>query len=160
MRRLLLLLITLLPILANAYDAEIDGIYYNFIGDEAAENYQIYQNGHVSSDYSGTIVIPESVIYNGKTYSVASIGVAAFQGCYELTFVTIPYSVTMCGDYAFSYCKNLKDVYCYAEKVPSSSYDVFEDTPISSATLHVPASSVNTYKEAYPWNNFKSIVAL
>ena len=44
-RNLLLLLTALLPLAASAYDAEIDGIYYNFISeDEATVTYQKYQD--------------------------------------------------------------------------------------------------------------------
>lgn len=40
-RKLLLFLALLLPMLASAYDAKINGIYYNFSGDEAEVTYQI-----------------------------------------------------------------------------------------------------------------------
>ena len=105
-RQLLLLLTALLPLLASAYDAEIDGIYYNFLGDEATVTYQKYDNVHYiyTSDYSGDVVIPSSVFYNGTTYSVTSIGDHAFYNCSGLTSVTIPNSVTSIGWSAFYNC--------------------------------------------------------
>ena len=91
-------MLALLPMLTSAYDAEIDGIYYNFSGDEAIVTYQregyVGSNWRFISDYSGAIVIPESVIYSNKTYSVTSIDEFAFENCTELTSVTIPGSVT------------------------------------------------------------------
>lgn len=45
-------------------------------------------------------------------------------------------------------------------KVPTTPDDAFEDTPISEATLHVPAASVEAYKTTAPWNQFKNIVAI
>ena len=57
--------------------------------------------------YTGDVVIPESVIYNGEEYRVTSIGESAFEYCSGLTSVVIPNTVTTIGDYAFYYCGNL-----------------------------------------------------
>ena len=101
-RNLLLILMALLPTLASAYAAEIDGIFYNFSGNEAIVTYKSDRNS-----YSGDVVIPASVTYNDKTYSVTSIGYYAFGRCFSLTSVTIPNSVTSIGDGAFNYCQSL-----------------------------------------------------
>ena len=100
----LLLFAALLPIVANAYDAEIDGIYYNFSGNEAV----VITNGNNS--YSGTVVIPTSIIYNGKTYNITCIGDSAFYDCSELTSITIPEGMTNIGTAAFSGCTSLTSV--------------------------------------------------
>ena len=51
-------------------------------------------------------------------------------------------------------------MYCYAENVPSTNSDAFNGSNISNARLHVPASSIESYKSQEPWSNFKEIVAL
>lgn len=89
-----------------AYDACIDGIYYDFFGDIAIVT---YKNNYYNS-YSGKIVIPESINYWGKTYIVTSIGNAAFRNCTMLTSITIPESVTEIGTSAFNNCSGLASI--------------------------------------------------
>ena len=64
------------------------------------------------------------------------------------------------GSYAFTNCPDLLDVYCYAEKVPSTESDAFNYSPIEYATLHVPDASIDRYKVTAPWRSFGKIVAL
>ena len=97
---LLLLVSLLISIVANAYDFEVGGIYYNKDG-----NCAIVTSG--DSNYSGDVSIPSTVNYGGMEYSVTSIGSRAFYICYGLTSVTIPNSVTSIGNWAFSGCSGL-----------------------------------------------------
>lgn len=102
MKKLFLLsVLMLLPMLASADAVEINGIYYNLI--EKAGQAEVTKKPY-NGKYSGSVVIPESVVYEGKNYSVTSIGDGAFSGCSGLTSVTIPNSVTRIGNYAFSGC--------------------------------------------------------
>ena len=73
------LLLLLCSVAANAYDFEVDGIYYN-ITDESNKTVAVTCSDY-SGEYRGEIVIPESVVYNGNTYSVTSIGNYAFEIC-------------------------------------------------------------------------------
>ena len=109
------LILPLLALLASvsafAYDAKIDGIYYNFTSDaEASVTYKSSVGSGSYNSYSGQIIIPESITYQGITYSVTSIGREAFKNCSNLTYVTIPESVTSICDYAFQNCTGLKSV--------------------------------------------------
>ena len=99
------------------------------------------------SDCSGltSVTIPNSVTY---------IGWYAFKGCSGLTSVTIPKSVTYIGESAFAKCSKIEEVYCYAEKVPSTVADAFQDSYPQYATLFVPANSINDYKTTAPWSEF------
>ena len=92
--------------------------------------------------------------------SVTSIGRWAFAYCRGLTSVTIPNSVTSIGEYAFSSCSNLENVYCYAEKFSRISGDVFKESYIEYATLHVPSSALSYYQTTAPWSGFGKIKAL
>ena len=84
---LLLLTLLCLSLSARAHDAEVDGIFYNLDADNKTatvtfqgDNYDSYYN-----EYSGDVVIPETVTYNGITYSVTSLGWACFTYCSSLT---------------------------------------------------------------------------
>ena len=90
---------------AAAYDCEVDGIYYNLDGTTASVT-----NKNTSYSYSGNIVIPESITYEGNAYSVTSIGDWAFAYCSGLISVTIPNSVTTIGYYAFENCSGLTSI--------------------------------------------------
>ena len=105
----LLLLALLLPALATAHDFEVDGIYYNINGNEATVTHYGSSLDH-SHDYSGSVVIPAAVTYNGTTYPVTAIGYFAFKGCTGLTSIDIPNSVTRIDYNAFSGCSNLESV--------------------------------------------------
>lgn len=106
--------------------------------------------------FSSCVTLPSVTIPN----SVTSIGDYTFAYCYDLTSVTIPSSVSNIGNWAFT-STTLNDVYCYAEQVPNTfDGNLFVNSPIEEATLHVPASSINDYKSTAPWSSFMNIVAL
>ena len=109
---LLSMLLSMLGAKAYAYDFEFinaEGvtIYYNYIND-GTELEVTRKDNHTS--YSGSVVIPEEVIYMGKTRKVTSIGDYAFNQCRSLTSVTIPNSVTSIGGAAFCLCTSLTSV--------------------------------------------------
>ena len=92
--------------------------------------------------------------------SVTSIGNNAFYYCWRLKTITIPNSVTFIGEFAFYSCFVLVDVYCLPENVPETSNTAFGSSSVASATLHVPAASIEAYKVTEPWSEFGSFVAL
>ena len=88
---------------ASAYDFEVDGIYYS-VTDLTKLECEVVKG---DSKYEGEVVIPSTVTFNSRTFTVVAIGSYVFQYCYSLTSVTIPDSVTSIGEYAFSGCSSL-----------------------------------------------------
>ena len=96
-----------------AYDFIVDGIYYNYNGD--GETVSVTYKNKDYNSYSGSVVIPSTVTYDGTTYSVTKIGESAFERCRQLTSVNIPESVTEIGLYSFYSCESMTSV-----NIPSS----------------------------------------
>ena len=105
---------------ASAYDFVVNGIYYNYNGnDEVTVTYTDYSTDNYNNRYYyntnvGDVIIPETVTYNGKTYTVTGIGNYAFYHTYKhdyiITSISIPNTVTTIGDQAFFSCQELTEV--------------------------------------------------
>ena len=82
---------------SSAYDFEKDGFYYN-ITSVADLTVQLTTSGEESeygntvATYSGDIVVPKTVEYSGKTFTVTSINPYAFINCF-LSSLTIPETI-------------------------------------------------------------------
>ena len=126
--------------LSYAYDDYIDGIYYNFSGDEAIVTYK-------STSYDSysfyRVTIPSSVTHYGKTYSVTSIGNCAFRDCSRLTSITIPNSVTSIGKSAFYGCSGLTSV-TIPNSLTSIGYEAFRGcSGLTSVTIPNSVTSID-----------------
>ena len=121
LKHLFTALLLLCATVATAHDFEVDGIYYRITNRTYGYVAVTYKgSSDTSAAYTGSVVIPESVTYNGTTYSVTSIGYKAFNECSGLTSVVIPSSVTSIGYDAFSgtaWYDNQPDGVIYAGKV-------------------------------------------
>ena len=63
-----------------------------------------------SSHYEdATINVPETVEFEGVTYTVTGIGAGAFRGCKNLTEIHIPATVDFIGNNAFNGCENVEE---------------------------------------------------
>jgi len=114
---LLPLLLSMASIEATAHDIAVANnygttIYYTWTNNRTALSVSYCGNSYYSysNEYTGTVVIPASVTYNGTAYPVTSIGNYAFYDCTGLTSINIPNSVTSIGGSAFSYCSGLTSV--------------------------------------------------
>ncbi len=62
----------------------------------------------IKGSYSGNIVIPSTVNFNGHKYKVTKIAASAFSECRALKSVSIPSTITEIGENAFFYCYNIE----------------------------------------------------
>lgn len=129
---------------------------------------------------SGTLTIPSRVTKIGEMcfygcYSISevvlnegldSIGAGAFNNVTLPKTITIPATVTNIGLGAFTYWDNLKEIYCYAEDVPTTDSSSSDDASIfnyysgdiySTAHLHVPTGTADDYAAADYWK-FETII--
>lgn len=160
---LLTLLLSMMSVHSSAQDIEVtnaDGItiYYNWINNKT-ELEVTYQRGSYSNKYSGRVIIPESVTYNGDTYPVTSIGANAFLECTGLTSIDIPNSVTKLGSSAFCGCTGLQSV-VVGNGVTKFPYYVFgTGNRLESLTIGTGLLSIdsNAFYSPYSFTNDKPI---
>lgn len=126
------------------------------------------------NNWNGQLTVPATVTNgNGNEYYVKVIGDKALYDWYDLRSVTIsegieeigtntagwgafendqyletvylPSSTQSLANWCFSSCGNIKDVYLYAENVPSLNGNTFSS---SSAILHVPTGTKAYYDDS------------
>ena len=169
-RVIFILLFALLGVLsAHAYDFKVDGIYYAYAyrvvdwDDETQTNVWeridgevevVYKEAGNITSYSGVVVIPATVMYNGTSYRVTQIGDSAFYGCSGLTSVTIPESITYIGDAVFSGCSGLKvewnASHCSTQRGYNSIHypiyiEPFKNAQLTSITFGSEVKSIPAY---------------
>ena len=137
----LTLAVLLCTLSASAYDFMVDSIAY-FKNDDG-------KSVRVASGvrYKGDIVIPETVSYDGITFSITDISDGAFYGCDSLTSVTIPNSVTKIGGSAFYGCTGLTSV-TIPNSVTEIGYATF-DSCTGLTSVSIPTSVTKLGDEAF-----------
>ena len=89
---------------------------------------------------------------------VTAIADDAFLDNMSLTGVEIGKNVTSIGKDAFKGCSNLTDVTCWAMTPPTmTNVETFDEVCYSNATLRVPESSLDKYRNADWWRKFQHI---
>lgn len=165
---LLTVLMSMVGAKAWANSFEVDGIYYTILQDNTLSVRGI-------NVYDPEVVIPASVEYNGKKYSVTKIGnigmnystetliisngvssiaPQAFLDCHDLRSVTIPNSMTYIGEEAFRMV-SLSQIISEIENPFAIDYSAFESY---DAKLIVPKGTKAKYQATAGWNQFTNIV--
>ena len=130
-----LILSVFFSISASADVVEVDGIYYDISETTATVTYG-------DNEYSGDIVIPESITYENSKYSVTSIGDWAFSYCTGLTSITIPNSVTSIGNYTFFGCSGLTSVTIPNSVTSIGDFAFYDCCSLTSITIPNSVTSI------------------
>ena len=114
----------------SASDTAVDGIYYNF--DDATLTAKVTYRGaeddwmyDTTGDlaYVGHLVIPASVTYNGKVYTVVGLDTDALINSKKLLTLSLPATVTSIGTRAFTLCNALQSITVDDANPALMSYD-------------------------------------
>lgn len=109
LKSLIVIACLFISINANAFDFEVDGIYYN-IESETELTVRVTFIDWSGNSYKGDVIIPETVSCFNKTFRVTTIGTGAFGACSELYSITIPNSITTITPNAFNNSPSLKQI--------------------------------------------------
>ena len=105
-KSLIAVTISCFALCGRAYDFWADGIAYDY--NDVVGTVSVANNPEVP--YQGDVVIPATVINNGKSYMVTAIGESAFEDCTQLTGVELPSSIVTISSNAFLGCTGLTSV--------------------------------------------------
>ena len=128
------------PLQMFAWGTEINGIYYSFDTENktacVVSGHGVFEDGVKLQYYSGNIVIPEEVTYEGITYKVTSIeggresgGMPYNDGAFEyssITSIQIPKTIERIGEYTFQGCSSLATV-SFDGNIKSIGIGAFKD---------------------------------
>lgn len=134
---ILLLTMMLLPMVGSA-TVTVDGIRYNL--DSTNKTAEVTDRNYIG--YIGEIIIPETISYENVEYRVTSIGMCAFQDCYNLSSVTIPNSVKTIGFQAFRGCSSLTSVTMGNGVTRMGGYTFFDCSKLTEITILSSMTSI------------------
>ena len=106
---------------------EVGGLFYKTAKGYSMDFVEVTGNPG-GGKYSGDVVVPGTVEYDGITYTVKGVGNRAFEGCDDLRKVTISEGIYKIGAYAFIGCGNLERVI-----LPSTLENIDDSNPVFEA---------------------------
>lgn len=130
-----------------AYDFSQNGLSYDGLSyDILSTEDKTCEVDDCSSNLS-TVVIPSTVVNNGTTYTVTSIGNYAFSDCSSLTAVEIPSSVTSIGEWAFYRCSSLTAVEIPNSVTSIGNYAFYGCSKLTA--IQIPSSVTSIGERAF-----------
>ena len=106
---------------------------------------------------TGDLVIPETVMHNGETYTVTAIQNLSFIGCSGLTGnLVIPNTVSYIGDEAFNYCSGFTGTLVIPNSVTYIGGGAFGECGFDSINI----GNAVTYIGNFAFNGCSNLVSL
>lgn len=119
------------------YDFKVNNLYYTIESMDDRTCAVCAPPLQSGKKYQGNIVIPQTVVYNGATFTVVAIDKNAFWDC-PITSVKLPNTLQVIRTAAFSDCKNLSNV-----KLPEGLKEIGASAFLrctSLTTINIPRS--------------------
>jgi len=152
----------------NDYYTTQDGVLYN----KDTTTLILYPNAKADKSFT----VPETVITIGgyafedcsalrsveMLNGLKTIKYEAFWDCSSLETVVIPATTESIETYAFHGCESLATIRSYVQEpteISSSAFKIDDDT-YTTATLYVPAGTVEKYRNTVGWNKIENIVEM
>ena len=92
----------------------------------------------------GSITVPSSFSYRGKSYRVTAIGNSAFYKCSSLTSISLPEGITSIGGSAFRDCSSLTSI-SLPESLTSIGGSAFYNCGLTSISIPEGVTSIGDY---------------
>ncbi len=132
---------------------ESNGIVYG-VTSETEKTVEVEFYGYLlNSAYSGAITIPQTVEYEGQTYTVTALGEEAFESCTGVTSLTLPATIRSIGAYCFYNCSFT------SLQLPDSLRSIGDQAFLYSyvTSLHLPACFEEYFGATFWARNLASI---
>ena len=129
----------------------LDHIQYSIL------NGHLVVSGYDKEDFNGVAKIVANIKYKGTKYKVEEIGNGnydyyAFEGCKDLTSITIPNTVKSIGSWAFSECKGLTSITLPESLTTIGHQSFMYCTSLTSLTIPKNVTKIGEQAFAYCWS--------
>ena len=124
--------------------------------------------------FNGTLVLPKELISLGDNAfngcwrlsgvveipkNIISVPIFVFSGCTGLEGIKLHKDIEAIENYAFEKCSGIYSIVCEAKNPPTINANSFNGVAKDNFTIEVPEASVNLYKNASNWSEFKRFAA-
>ena len=133
-------------ILGLEHDETIGGLKY-ILKPENMTAVVTYAEENSLANYEGmqSVIVPESVAFDGESYTVVGIGDEAFNNCWGLKAVSLPSTLQSIGKLAFGYCTSLRSV-TIPEEVTIVDNEAFTGcSALASVTIGGSVETIGDY---------------